>query len=123
MRFDIRLIVASNVGLEELRESGKLREDLYYRLRLRVSLPPLRDRGPDIRRLTDMYLTAAAVSLGKPTLSLSAEVRELFERAPWRGNLRELETVCEVLTLTVPPPGPVASFGSGRAGVHPARTP
>ena len=53
-----------------------------------------------------MYLTAAAVSLGKPTLSLSAEVRELFERAPWRGNLRELETVCEVLTLTVPPPGP-----------------
>jgi transcriptional regulator of acetoin/glycerol metabolism len=84
---DIAVICATHQQIRELVSSGKFREDLYFRINgLTVSLPPLRTRT-DFDALVDVLL----LQLGGPEApTLHPEVRDLFHRHPWPGNLRQL---------------------------------
>jgi DNA-binding NtrC family response regulator len=88
---DARLITASNRPLGGLVSQGAFREDLYHRLDLlRITLPPLRERGTDILPLARHLLTKTASRhrLKPPVITPAGEARLLAQ--PWRGNVREL---------------------------------
>ncbi len=95
IRVDVRIISATNRDLEKMITDRLFREDLYYRLNtISVSLPPLRDRGSDIRLLANHFLQQAIK--GHPEdFSFSEETLQAFERYPWPGNVRELRGVVE----------------------------
>lgn len=86
---DVRVIATTNRTLSEMVREGKFRADLYYRLNvIPLALPPLRERGEDIRELAEHFLRL----YGPPdrSLHLSAEFVERIEAYAWPGNVREL---------------------------------
>ena len=90
---DIRVISATNKNINELKQFGRFREDLYYRLSaLPLFIPPLRERNGDVAVLADYYLRAA-LSRGGPPFKMSRGVLRLLERHPWPGNVRELQNI------------------------------
>ena len=93
---DVRLIAATHRDLRNLTESGRFREDLFYRLNV-VSLvvPPLRERGSDIVLLAESVLGKTGEKFNKPQLRLSAEALDVIRRYHWPGNVRELENAIE----------------------------
>ncbi|PYQ17564.1 MAG: hypothetical protein DMF80_00295 [Acidobacteria bacterium] len=91
-RAEVRFVTAANVSLEERAEAGLLRKDLMYRLnRIVLTLPPLRERGPDIALLARRALRAEAARAGMPAPALPADVVRALEAHAWPGNVRELE--------------------------------
>jgi len=91
VRFDARIVAATNKDLEPLIAAGQFREDLYYRLNVvPISLPALRERTDDIPALARHFLKSAA-SEGLPRRQLTADAAELLSRQSWRGNVRELK--------------------------------
>jgi transcriptional regulator with PAS, ATPase and Fis domain len=91
---DVQLIMATNKDLKKLIEKKKLRKDLYYRIdRIRVHIPPLRDRKEDIKVLADHFFYYYRKRENTNLLSISDEVYELFRGYSWPGNVRELQSV------------------------------
>ncbi len=97
---DFRLVSATNDDLEARIAAGTFREDLFYRINTVVlSLPPLRERKGDLPLLAAHFLSKFGERHGKPARRLSPGVLERLEAHPWRGNVRELEHVLEMLVL------------------------
>ena len=89
---DIRLITATNRALENEIESGRFRNDLYYRLAVfPIEIPPLRHRPEDILPLAADFLRHYGEREGKPGCSLSGEAANLLLAHDWPGNVRELQ--------------------------------
>lgn len=89
---DARLICASNRDLKKRMETGKFREDLYFRIAgIPVQLPPLRARREDILPLAESFLARTCAEMGTGPKKLDADSVEILERYPWPGNIRELE--------------------------------
>ena len=98
---DVRLICATNRDLETARQDGTFREDLYDRLADdTVALPPLRERGDDIRLLLDFFLEKNFESLGKGC-RMTPEAEALVCQHRWSGNVRELESCVRRIVLHV----------------------
>lgn len=96
---DVRILAATNQDLIALVESGRFREDLYYRLNvIPIALPPLRDRRSDIAALARHFLEQGA-DLGLPVLDISAEALSALARHDWPGNVRELQNAMQRLAL------------------------
>jgi two-component system, NtrC family, response regulator AtoC len=94
VRTDVRLIAATNADLEKFVANGRFRGDLYFRFNVfTIRLPPLRERGEDLRLLVDYYLTRFARELERPISALAPEAFELLKRYRWPGNVRELQSV------------------------------
>jgi DNA-binding NtrC family response regulator len=73
-------------------ETGKFREDLYYRIDgIPIPLPPLRARREDILLLAESFLARTCAEMGSGAKRLAAESVEILECYPWPGNIRELE--------------------------------
>ena len=90
VKFDARIVAATNKDLEPLIAAGQFREDLYYRLNVvPIILPALRERTDDIPALARHFLKAAG-NEGLPRRQLTADAAELLSRQSWRGNVREL---------------------------------
>ena len=90
---DVRVIAASNRDLRGAVASGKLREDLMYRLCvIPVSVPPLRDRADDAVLLAEMFLERLNDDHGSAK-TLTAEARHAIASYRWPGNVRELKNV------------------------------
>jgi len=90
---DVRVLAASNRDLRQAVASGKLREDLMYRLCvIPVNVPPLRDRGDDAVLLAEMFLGELNEEQGEQK-TLSAEGRRRIVEHTWPGNVRELKNV------------------------------
>ncbi len=113
VKVDFRLISATNRDLEKLVSDGSFREDLYYRINVfTIKLPPLRERQEDILTLAEFFVKKFSSELGKKPPVLTQEVKEIFLRYPWKGNVRELQNVIEracivaddKITLTHLPP-------------------
>jgi DNA-binding NtrC family response regulator len=86
---DMRLVAATNRDLAEAIKSGGFRQDLLYRINtITITLPPLRERPEDIRRLAEHFLEQNA-SYGRKRLSDAT--MECLERYRWPGNVRELQ--------------------------------
>jgi DNA-binding NtrC family response regulator len=106
---DVRVIAATNRTLESMIKDGKFREDLYYRLNvLRVDVPPLRDRRPDIPFLVKHFLESATAAAQKK-IWLTAEAVSALEQHSWPGNVRQLQnTISKLVALSSP--GPVSAL-------------
>jgi transcriptional regulator with GAF, ATPase, and Fis domain len=96
LKFDARVIAATNRNLEDAIKSGQFRQDLYYRLNVvSTVVPPLRDRPDDIPLLA-MYFAAKYAERCKRSLKgISSEARSLLMNYSWPGNVRELENAIE----------------------------
>ncbi|MED4203735.1 sigma-54 interaction domain-containing protein [Neobacillus mesonae] len=93
---DVRVIAATNRPLEKMIEEKRFREDLFYRIHVvPFKIPPLRERPEDIPYLTDYFLGKISRRAGKRVTTIDEEVRRVFDRYHWPGNLRELENVVE----------------------------
>lgn len=94
--FDVRIVAAVNEPPEELLRSGKLRQDLYYRLGVvRLNLPPLRERPEDISLLTTYFIEQYNRSMKRSIRGVTPEVAEQFRRYRWPGNIRQLRNAVE----------------------------
>lgn len=93
-RVDVRIIAATNQEPENLIQAGRFREDLYYRLNVvRISLPPLRERGEDIVLLADYFLKKHQQANPQGPRGFSEEAHRQLLSYAWPGNVRELENV------------------------------
>jgi len=89
---DVRLISATNRDLKREVEKGAFRQDLYYRVNVvPVHMPPLRERGADIRLLIEHFLNRAQDE-GQDSPGLSPEALSIMMKYPWPGNVRELHS-------------------------------
>ena len=94
--FDARLVAATNRDLESLVESGRFREDLYYRINVvHIDLPPLRARGNDVLALAQAFINRYAAPMGKSVKGFSTAVGERLLSYAWPGNVRELQNCIE----------------------------
>jgi DNA-binding NtrC family response regulator len=94
-RVDVRLVVATNRELEGMVQRGEFREDLYYRIAvIPLDLPPLRERREDIPLLVRHFLRRFAPDAA---VEMTPAAVEVLTRARWRGNVRELQNLCERL--------------------------
>lgn len=90
-KVDVRVIAATNAELRKLMEAKMFREDLFYRLSIfPIQLPPLRDRGDDVRILATAFAQRFA-----PGAQLTEEALQVLEQHTWPGNVRELRNVVE----------------------------
>ena len=97
---DIRVVATTNRNLLEYVDSGKFREDLYFRLNvIPVSLPPLRHRLEDIPILARFFVQKHALLNQIEEKPIKQEVFKVLKAYHWRGNVRELENVMERATL------------------------
>ena len=93
---DVRLVSATNKELEQEIKKGTFREDLFYRLNvIRVNLPPLRERGSDIKTLAEFFLEKYSKATGITMDGISKQALKLLLNYSWPGNVRQLESVIE----------------------------
>jgi transcriptional regulator with GAF, ATPase, and Fis domain len=96
LRADVRLIAATNRDLEQALTTGRVREDLFYRLNVfTVRLPPLRERGDDVLLLADHFVRTLGARMGKGEPGLSRDARDALLAHTWPGNIRELQNAVE----------------------------
>jgi DNA-binding NtrC family response regulator len=92
---DVRVITATNREPEQAVSSGKLREDLLYRLNVfPIHLPPLRERLSDVPLLAEHFLTAIGAQEGKRKRFADVALQRL-QRYAWPGNVRELRNAVQ----------------------------
>ena len=90
---DVRVLAASNRDLRHAVASGRLREDLMYRLCVvPIVVPPLRERGDDSLLLAEMFLAELNEEHGEKKV-LSEDAQSLIANHTWPGNVRELKNV------------------------------
>ncbi len=95
-KVNVRIIAATNRDIAKEVESGRFRQDLYYRLStFRIALPPLRERTADIEALATFFATFFAARAGRPVPSISSAFMELLRLYDWPGNIRELKNAIE----------------------------
>lgn len=93
---DIRIIAATNRNLQFAMQSGKFREDLYYRLNtFHLQLPPLRNRKPVIPNLIRYFILKYKESQGKDIHDIEPAALYALTKYPYPGNVRELENIVE----------------------------
>ncbi len=94
VRVDVRIVAATNRDLEREVEDGRFREDLFYRLRIPVRVPPLREHAEDIPVLAEHFLRRLAVEYRRPVRLTEEALRRLHDYS-WPGNVRQLRSVLE----------------------------
>jgi two-component system, NtrC family, response regulator GlrR len=95
-RADVRVIAAANRPLEESVREGRLRQDLFYRLKvITLTLPPLRERPDDVLPLARHFLDKYAAEFGRPVAGLTPDASRKLSDYDWPGNVRELEHTIE----------------------------
>jgi len=93
---DVRVIAASNRDLKTESEASRFRVDLFYRLSvIQIDIPPLRERGDDVRLLAEHYITSFRSRMRKSISDIAPEALAAFRRYEWPGNVRELRNVIE----------------------------
>ena len=96
---DVRIVAATNVGLEEAVSEGSFRADLYYRLNVvPIMLPPLRDRQDDIPLLFNHFLQKSNERNNK-SVKLTSELLDFLIGYHWPGNVREMQNMVERLVI------------------------
>jgi DNA-binding NtrC family response regulator len=91
-----RVLAATNRDLEEMVRQRAFRQDLFFRLTVvRLTIPPLRERGEDLLLLANQILDDLRASFARRLEGFSEEAVEVLRRYPWPGNVRELRNVIE----------------------------
>jgi DNA-binding NtrC family response regulator len=125
---DVRVIAASNRQPEAAVAEGKLREDLFYRLKVfQVHLPPLRERGEDITLLAEHFLRTLNQEAGTQK-TFTPRALDRLTGWPWPGNVRELKNVVQAAFILAdsqigPECIPLGASGLGDEPVEAVRPP
>jgi DNA-binding NtrC family response regulator len=105
IRVDVRIIAATNRDLEAAVQTGRFREDLYYRIKVvPVPLPSLRDRKEDIPELVHHFIYRFAQESKRGMSSISDEAIARLVNYDWPGNVRELANIIERAVVIGQPP-------------------
>ena len=95
-RIDVRVLAATNRNLQKEVETGRFREDLYYRLNImEIHIPPLCDRPEDIPLLVEHLVKKHNPELKRDFQTVDEDVIRVLMSLPWKGNVRELDNVIE----------------------------
>jgi two-component system, NtrC family, response regulator PilR len=132
---DVRIVSATHRDLAADVQSGRFRQDLFYRLNvIEILVPPLRERREDLPALCEALLARIAQETGMPAPQLSEHVLQQLQAHPLPGNVRELENLLHrALALSdgtqlqvdftpssaTPPPGMPAPASNGQAATAP----
>ena len=96
LQVDVRVIAATNRGLNAAVTNGTFRPDLLYRLNVfPIEVPPLRERKDDILMLVEYFVQRYANRAGKNIRSIDQKTLDLLQSYDWPGNIRELQNVIE----------------------------
>jgi DNA-binding NtrC family response regulator len=96
LRFDVRVLAATNRPPDLAIREGRLREDLFYRLSVfEIPLPALRDRAGDTRLLARYFVRELARKHALPVAGIRDSACALLEAHSWPGNVRELRNAME----------------------------
>lgn len=92
----VRILAATNEDLEAAMQSGKFRQDLFFRLNVvNIHVPPLRERKEDIVPLMEHFVALFNRKMGLKISRITKEARQALLGYGWRGNVRELQNVME----------------------------
>lgn len=96
IRFDARIIAATNRDAESEVSAGRFREDLFYRLNvIEIKLPPLRERRDDIPKLARHFVSRIAAANAAIEKPINDKTMAALLEYDWPGNVRELENALE----------------------------
>lgn len=96
VKFDARIVAATNRDLEKEVSDGRFREDLFYRLNVvEIDLPSLRERTEDIPLLARYFSGRTARGQNLPEKPITIQAMEALAAYAWPGNIRELENAVE----------------------------
>jgi two-component system response regulator AtoC len=99
-KIDVRFLAATNRDLEAEVERGAFRRDLYFRFNgITLTIPPLRARVGEIKRLAETFVQQICRELGRPEPGIPQKVLALLEGYSWPGNIRELKNMMERAVL------------------------
>ena len=100
IKFDVRIIAATNRNLKEEIHKGAFREDLYHRLNvLALEVSPLRERKDDIPLLAQHFLSKSSLENTKEEKKIALDALELLKEHPWPGNVRQLKNLMERMVI------------------------
>lgn len=105
VQVEVRIVAATHQPLEERVQAGLFRADLFHRLNvIRLRLPALRARREDIDVLARHFLARSAAQLNVPVRTLSPDALQALQRFDYPGNIRQLENICQWLTVMTASP-------------------
>jgi transcriptional regulator with GAF, ATPase, and Fis domain len=103
IKYDFRIISATNKDLRKELEESRFREDLFFRLfSVEIHLPPLHERKEDIVPLALAFLEEISRRFNKKVAGFTPELLNLFEDYHWPGNVRQLRSEVERLVALTP---------------------
>ncbi|WP_417769141.1 sigma-54-dependent transcriptional regulator [Stappia sp.] len=115
-RVDIRVVSAANMDPHRAVSENLLRQDLLYRLNaVEIRIPPLRERGGDVRLLFDSFVNRFASDYGIEPAPLAADDAAFLLAHEWPGNVRELRNAAERYVLNTPMGAPALRALAGGA--------
>jgi transcriptional regulator with GAF, ATPase, and Fis domain len=98
---DVRILAASNRDLQAEVDSGRFRQDLFYRFNVYpITVPPLRKRRGDIPLLVNHFISQMGPRIGRHIDKVPKQIMEQLEAYDWPGNIRELRNVIERSIIT-----------------------
>lgn len=101
-KVDFRLIAATNKNLYQMVKENRFREDLYFRLSvLTINIPPLRERGNDIKVLSEFFIEKYCRKHGWEIPQISAAAQKKIHEYGWPGNVRQLQNAMIYAVNTV----------------------
>ncbi|MCM8829189.1 MAG: sigma-54 dependent transcriptional regulator, partial [Candidatus Omnitrophica bacterium] len=96
MKLEARILAATSRDLKNEMETGKFREDLFYRLSvIPINIPPLKDRREDILPVAYYFLALFGKQMGTRAKVFSPEAEKILFSYDWPGNIRELKNMVE----------------------------
>ena len=96
IKIDVRILAASHKNLARMVDEQLFHEDLYYHLNVfEIDLPPLRERGSDLKMLADAILTKMSNRIHRKSIEFDDKAYVELSNYSWPGNVRELENVIE----------------------------
>jgi len=100
-KIDVMIIAATNHDIQKNMETGRFRNDLYYRFGEKIIIPPLRERKKDIPLLAHYFLDEVGKETGLHSRGISHQAMKCLLSYPWHGNARELrECIGKALSIS-----------------------
>lgn len=100
IKTNVRVVAATNENMQEAIQTGKFREDLFYRLStVPISLPPLRNRKDDIHLLFRKFAIDFSEKYRMPAIRLTDDAVHMLINYNWPGNIRQLKNITEQISV------------------------
>lgn len=100
IKTNVRVVAATNENMAQAIQSGKFREDLFYRLStVPIHLPPLRNRREDIHLLFRKFVVDFSEKYRMPPIRLTDDAVEMLVNYNWPGNIRQLKNLTEQISV------------------------